>query len=64
VTAEETYLDKAIDRYPPTVAATARAALKKLRLRYPGARLPVFDRRRLLAIGFAPTERGGPVFSF
>jgi len=64
VTAEETYLYKAIDRYPATVAATARAALKKLRLRYPGARLPVFDRRRLLAIGFAPTERGGPVFSF
>jgi hypothetical protein len=63
VTAEQRYLDKAIDRYPPTVAAPARAALKKLRARYPGARQLVFDRRQLLGIGFAPAERGTPVFS-
>jgi len=63
VTAEETYLDTAIDRYPPTVASSARAALKNLRKRYPGARLLVFERRQLLAIGVAPSERGGPVFS-
>ena len=63
MTAEEAYLDKAIDRYPPAVAASARAALKKLRKRYPGARLLVFERRQLLGIGFAPAERGNPVFS-
>jgi hypothetical protein len=63
VTAEETHLDTAIDRYPPAVASSARAALKKLRKHYPGARLLVFERRRLLAIGIAPSERGGPVFS-
>jgi hypothetical protein len=63
VSAEEAYLDKAIDRYPPTVAAPARAALKKLRKRYPGARQLVFERRQLLGIGFAPAQRGNPVFS-
>lgn len=55
-------LEKAINRYAPEVAATARAAMKKLRTRYPGARVLVFERRGSLPIGFAP-ERGGPVFS-
>ncbi|HEV3057020.1 MAG TPA: hypothetical protein VGY48_02180 [Vicinamibacterales bacterium] len=57
------YLDKAVERYPPEVAAIARAALKKLRARYPGARQLVYERRRSLPIGFAPAERGGAVFS-
>jgi hypothetical protein len=60
---EEAYLEKAIDRYSPEVAATARAGLKKLRARFPGARLLVFERRQSLPIGFAPAERGNPVFS-
>ena len=60
---EAAYLDKAIDRYSPAVAATARAALKKLRTRFPGARQLVFERRQALPIGFAPAERGLPVFS-
>ncbi|MGH9237217.1 MAG: hypothetical protein ACRD3G_04180 [Vicinamibacterales bacterium] len=59
---EAAYLDKAIGRYSPEVAATARAALKKLRTRFPGARQLVFERRQALPIGFAP-ERGAPVFS-
>lgn len=63
MTAEEAYLDKAIDRYPPEVANTARAGLKKLRARFPGARVLVFERRQNLPIGFAPPERGNPVFS-
>lgn len=57
------YLSKAIDRYPPEVAATARAGLKKLRARFPGARLLVYDRRQSLPIGFAPGAGGSPVFS-
>jgi hypothetical protein len=57
------YLNKAIDRYAPEVAATARAGLKKLRARFPGARQLVFERRGSLPIGFAPAERGSPVFS-
>jgi hypothetical protein len=57
------YLDKAIGRYSPEVAATARAGLKKLRARFPGARQLVYERRGSLPIGFAPADRGSPVFS-
>jgi hypothetical protein len=60
---EEAYLDKAIARYTPEVAATAWAALKKLRARFPGARLLVYDRRQSLPIGFAPAGQGSAVFS-
>jgi hypothetical protein len=61
--ADAACLDKAIGRYPPEVAAIARAALQKLRTRFPGARQLVFERRQSLPIGFAPAERGSPVFS-
>ena len=57
------YLDKAIGRYPPLVAETARAALKKLRARFPGAHLLVYDRRQSLPIGFAPASGGSAIFS-
>lgn len=60
---DEKYLEKAIDRYSPPVAATARACVKKLRARFPGARLDVYDRPQSLPIGFAPAKRGGAVFS-
>ena len=60
---EEAYLDKAIGRYSPEVAATARAGLKKLRAQFPGARQLVYERRQSLPIGFAPAERGSAVFS-
>ena len=60
---DKAYLEKAIGRYSPEVAATARAGLKKLRARFPGARQLVYERRQLLPIGFAPAERGSPVFS-
>ena len=60
---EHGYLDKAIRRYSPEVAATAKAGLKKLRARFPAARQLVYDRRQSLPIGFAPAERGSPIFS-
>ena len=63
VSRDEASLDKAIARYAPEVAAIARAALKKLRTRYPGARLMVYERRQSLPIGFAPVDRGSAVFS-
>jgi len=63
VNAEQRYLEKAIDRYSPAVRATARAALKKLRAQFPGARQMVFERRGSLPIGFAPDPRGSAVFS-
>ena len=56
------YLEQAIGRYPPEVAATAKAALKKLRARFPGARQLVYDRRQSLPIGLAPAGRGA-IFS-
>jgi hypothetical protein len=61
--ADEAYLDQAIGRYAPPVAAIARAALKRLRQRFPGARQVVYERRGSLPIGFAPAGRGSPVFS-
>jgi hypothetical protein len=63
VAGEKAYLEKAIGRYSPEVAATARAGLKKLRARFPGARQLVYERRQSLPIGFAPSARGSPVFS-
>jgi len=60
---EDAFLDKAIGRYSPQVAATARAGLKKLRARFPGARQLVYERRQSLPIGFAPAERGASGFS-
>ena len=61
--AQEEYLEKAIGRYSAEVAATARAGLRKLGARFPGARRLVYERRRSLPIGFAPAERGAAVFS-
>jgi hypothetical protein len=63
VSGDAAYLEKAIDRHSSDVAATARAALKTLRARFPGARQLVYERRGVLAIGFAPMPRGNPVFS-
>lgn len=56
-------LERAIDRCAPEVAAIARAALKKLRTRFPGARLLVYERRGSLPIGLAPADKGHPPFS-
>lgn len=63
MTSDRAYLEKAIGRYPREVAAVARAGLKKLRARFPGARQLVYDRRQSLPIGFAPAEGGGAIFS-
>jgi hypothetical protein len=63
MTAEAGYLDAAINRYPPDVAGTARAALATLRKRFPGARLLVYDRKGSLPIGFGPARGGRAVFS-
>ena len=63
VAGEKAYLDRAIGRYSSEVAAAARAGLRKLRARFPGARQLVYERRQSLPIGFAPTKGGSPVFS-
>jgi hypothetical protein len=58
----EAYLKQAISRYSPEVAEIARAGFKKMRARYPKARVLVYDRRQSLPFGFAPAE-GGAIFS-
>jgi hypothetical protein len=60
---EQAYLDKAIKRYSTQVSATAKAALEKLRSRFPGARRFVYERRQSLVIGLAPEAGGAAVFS-
>lgn len=55
------YLEQAIDRYSPEVAAIARAALKKLRKQFLGANLLVYERRNQLPIGLAPAGRAAIV---
>jgi hypothetical protein len=63
VAGEQAYLNRAIRRYSPEVAATAQAGLKKLRARFPGARQLVYERRQSLPIGFAPADGRSAVFS-
>lgn len=50
-------LDAFLDKFAPNVAAQARAALRKMRARLPGALELVYDNYNALAIGFSPTER-------
>ena len=57
-------LDTFIDKYTPEIAATARACLRKMRTRLPGAVQLVYDNYNALAIGFSPSERASEaVFS-
>src|SRR4029077_17244263 len=57
------YLQRAMSRYSPEVASTARAGLKTLRRRFPGARQLVYERRQSRRIGCAPADGGAAVFS-
>lgn len=50
-------LDGFLDRYLPDLAAQARACLKILRTRLPGATQLVYDNYNALVIGFGPSER-------
>jgi len=57
-------LQSFIDRYTPEIAALARACLKKMRARLPGAMQLVYDNYNALVIGFGPSERASDaVFS-
>lgn len=55
----EKQLDRFLDKFTPDIAAQARAALRKMRARLPGAYELVYDNYNALAIGFSPTERAG-----
>jgi len=44
-------------KYSAEIAALARAVLRKMRSRLPGAIEPVYDNYNALVVGFGPTER-------
>lgn len=50
-----------ISRFSPDIAAQARAMLKTLRTRLPGAVEMVYDNHYALVIGFCPVERASEV---
>jgi hypothetical protein len=50
-------LEQCLDRYDPAIAALARALLKKMERRLPGATELVYDNYNALVIGFGPNER-------
>ena len=46
-----------IGRFAPEIATQARAVLKKVRARLPGAVEMVYDKANALVVGFGPTEK-------
>lgn len=64
MTAAERELEGFIDRFTPEIAKLARACLKKMRTKLPGAVQLVYDNYNALVIGFGPTARASEaVFS-
>jgi hypothetical protein len=57
MTPAERELQTFIDRYTPEIAALARACLKKMRARLPGAAQLVYDNYNALVVGFGPSKR-------
>jgi hypothetical protein len=57
MTAAERELESFIDRYTPEIATLARACLKKMRAKLPGAVQLVYDNYNALVVGFGPSER-------
>jgi hypothetical protein len=54
---DATQLEAFLAKYLPEIAAQAKAALEKMRKRYPTALELVYDNYNALAIGFGPSER-------
>ncbi len=50
-------LDVFVGRFSPEIATQARAVLKKVRARLPGAVEMVYDKANALVVGFGPTEK-------
>jgi len=50
-------LEAMIDKFTPEIATLARACLKKMRVKLPGAMQLVYDNYNALAIGFCPSDR-------
>lgn len=50
-------LDAFLAKFEPSLARTARAMIRKMRIRLPGAIEMVYDNWNGLVVGFSPTER-------
>lgn len=50
-------LDSFIAKFSPATASLAKAVLKTMRARLPGATELVYDKRNSLVVGFCPNER-------
>ena len=62
-TSAERDLHAFIDRFTPEIAELARACLKKMRAKLPGAAQLVYDNYNALAIGFSPSSERRKRFS-
>jgi hypothetical protein len=54
---DEEQLEQFIDKYSPDIGALARAALRRMRHRLPGAVELVYDNYNALVIGFGPNAQ-------
>ena len=58
----EADLETFVGRYLPTIAALGRAAIKRLRVRFPGCDALVYDNYQALAIGYSPDGKTKSAF--
>ena len=58
----ETQLEVFLTKYLPPVAALGRAAIKRLRVRYPTCDALVYDNFQALAVGFSPNGKTKAAF--
>jgi len=52
-------LDAFLARFTPEIEKLARAAIKRMQKRLPGAHRLIYDNFNALVVGFGPTERAG-----
>ena len=58
----EAQLEAFLIKYQPPVAALGRAAIKRLRVRFPTCDALVYDNFQALAVGFSPNGKTRPAF--
>ncbi len=57
VNAAEAQLAAFLAKFTPEIEARASAIIERMRARFPGAVIPVYDNYNALAVGFGPTDR-------
>lgn len=59
---QQQQLDTFLDRFTPEIAKLARAAIRRMQKRLPGAHRLVYDNFNALVVGFGPTEKAGDIW--